>query len=1009
MMAENNQAYFDEDLEERLNFFVEEFESARERLPDADVADFMPPDGDKYYLAVGAELLRVDLQFGWDQGTPLSLSDYQLRFPRILGDRDNRSDLAFEEYRMRRIAGEQVDPSEYATVYQINTNGWPQDSDSTVRIRSQHDPTVYNGSAMSPQTLPYASERFADFDLLCELGTGAFSRAFLAEQSGLANRPVVLKITSAKNSEAQQLAKLQHTNIVPIHSVHEKEDSYAICMPYFGPCTLNDAILAVRREKIIPKDGSFLADVVVARQLEINRTLAGKRKRTTTQPSLSLKSQSFQSQSYVNACVMICRQMTEGLRHAHQQGVAHRDLKPANVLLANHGPVMLLDFNLSDDTDSGVGQSYLGGTLPYAAPEHLQSILTGERLGKETDLYSVGVILHELLTGRLPFPARTGTEELAIREMIADRKVETISVRSHNPDVSPGVDAIVQRLLAPNVTDRYQDASQVCEDLQRHLDDQPLRFAPNTSIRERVQKWARRHPRLSSTAMIGTIASVVAITLAVSGFFQWRNARDAELAAFVRQIERALPQIRAYTSVPGVDQPLVDRGLSIATNAVEPLQRWSLTLENDGDEFTEVARLMAARNIGNTQVLSECLFLMANAHLLTAQNDAHARASSLDTAELLNRRAADLEIEGNQAAIARQAVHIKRLQNRNSTVLDVGIENGHGILDALSLIRERKFKEAIPLLETFRGEEPFDLSHWFLLGNCYAACERFSEADGCFTTCAIMWSESHLAFFQRGLCRLKMEQHSAAEDDFTRALERDPHLIAALINRSIARREQEEYQLARDDLDQAIKLNSPQTRIYFMRSELRKLLGDKEGARDDYQIGMETLPTDEQSYIRRAMSLIRRSPDLAIEDLNAAIAINPRSYTAHRNLAFVYGERLEQPKDAIAILDRMTAWSPRPHEEIMSIAVMYSRLGDRDSAIAHSEQALQITRAPKTVFQAACVYANTARTNPSDKEQAIVLLAEAIESDANWKNVAAQDSDFDEIRHEDGFTALINQ
>lgn len=1010
MTTENNQIYFDEDLEERLNFFVEEFESARERLPSADVADFMPPDGDKYYLAVGAELLRVDLQFSWDRGSPNSLGDYQRRFPRIMSDRGNRADLAFEEYRMRRIAGEHVDPLEYENTYQISTIDWPKTNDSTVRVRSQFAPTVHTGSTRQVDVHPEAGDRFADFELLCELGTGAFSRAFLAEQPGLANRSVVLKVTPTKNSEAQQLARLQHANIVPIHSAHDQANSFAICMPFFGPCTLNDVLQQLRQETSLPKDGGFFADVVIQRQLAINRALTSSGKSAGPQSDLSVKLQAFQLKSYVDASVMICRQIAEGLRHAHEQGIAHRDLKPANILLANHGPVMLLDFNLSDDNNGDVDQSYIGGTLPYAAPEHLQSLISGERLAKETDLYSVGVLLYELLTGRLPFPARTGTEELAIREMIADRNSAPAAIRSHNSDVPTGVEAIVQRLLSPTVADRYQDASHLCEDLQRHLDNRPLRFAKNTSFVERLQKWAKRHPRLSSTAVVGSLASALTLFLAAGVFFQWRTVRDAELTSIVREIERTLPQIRAYTTVPGADQRLVDRGLELASQAIEPLKRWSITPDDDGDEFAEVAHLMASRNIGNVDSLSECLFLMANAHLSIVQRDTKAIAGSLEIAALLNRQAADLGSGQNKNSIEQQASQINRLRTHgvlDIDPMDAGV--GKGLLDAVLLIRERRFEEAIPLLERLRDQEPFDLSQWFLLGNCYAACERYSEADGCFTTCTVMWSESHLAFFQRGLCRLKMDQYAAAEDDFTRALDRDANLVAALINRSISRREQEKYELALQDLNLAVELQAPQTRIYFMRSELRKLLGDTEGARADYQIGMESPPSDEQSYIRRAMSLIRRKPELAIQDLRAAIELNPRSYTAHRNLAFVYGERLKQPKEAIEVLDVMSPWSPRPHEELMSIAVMYSRLDDRESAILHCEHALEITRAPKTVFQASCVYANTARTEPADMQRALALLAEAIESDAKWKEVAAKDSDFDGIRSEQRFAELVSQ
>lgn len=1019
MTSKINQLTFDEGLEERLNFFVEEFESARERHPKVDVAEFLPSEDDKHYAVIGAELLRVDLQVRWERGNPLSLPEYERRFGQILTNRDHFSDLAFEDYRMRRIAGQQIQPADYHTRYGIDTNGWPRLGDSTVRVQSQAAPTIYNrrtdGRVDTSQVVPQTGDRFLDFDLLCELGTGAFSRVFLAEQSDLANRHVVLKITPAKSSEAQQLARLQHANIVPIHSVHCQSESFAICMPYFGPCTLNDALQQSRREESLPKSGDFFAKVIQSKQAAMNRAIAhvnGKnRTRYVERPAVSRsRVEFFQSTSYVHACVAICRQIAEGLRHAHKQGIAHRDLKPANVLLASDGTVMLLDFNLSDELESENALSFVGGTLPYAAPEHLQSILSGERAGHQSDLYSMGVVLYELLTGHLPFPARTGSEELAIREMISDRRTASISVRETNSSVPRDIESIVRHLLEPDIEQRYQNADQICDDLQRHLDNRPLRFAADHSIPERIRKWARRHPRLSSSAVIGTAAIVMLIFLSAVGFLQWRRARDAELASAIGRLERRLPEIRAYTTIPGSDLSLIDRGLAIANESLIPFDRWRRPTAGGNEDFAQVARFLQQRDIGASDRLGECLYLIANAHLLKASSnfDQESRSKLLDKAARFNQQAAALTVDALQMAVADQAADIQRIRSHDNVVASVRRATGGGMLDAITLIRNRRAKEAIPLLEGLRDEEPFDLSRWFLLGNCYAACERYSEAEACFTTCAVMWSDLPLGFFQRGLCRLKMDRFPEAEGDFSEAFRRNPNLVSALINRSIARREQKKYRPACDDLDQALELDAPQTRIYFMRAELRKILGDDAGAKADYQVGMQTEPADEQSFIRRAMAFIRRNPGQAIDDLKAAAAINPRSYAAYRNLAYIYGERLNRPKDAIEILNGMEAWSPAPQEEIISRAVMYARMDDRNAAVRNAEKALQLTRAPKTVFQAACVYANTSRTNPADRAVAMALLAEAIGGDANWKKVAATDADLDPLREHDDFAALIH-
>ena len=152
----------------------------------------------------------------------------------------------------------------------------------------------------------------------------------------------------------------------------------------------------------------------------------------------------------------------------------------------------------------------IGGTLAYMAPEHLEAFRDGKQaVDARSDVYAIGVILHELLTGTLPFPIRRGPVDAVLSPMIADRRDARLDVRAANPAVSPAVASIVRHCLEPDPSRRYQGALELQEDLERQLADLPLRHAPEPSARERLGKWSRRHPRLTSSTTVGLIAAAL--------------------------------------------------------------------------------------------------------------------------------------------------------------------------------------------------------------------------------------------------------------------------------------------------------------------------------------------------------------------------------------------------------------------------------------------------------------------------------------------------------------------
>src|SRR5262249_39219651 len=112
--------------------------------------------------------------------------------------------------------------------------------------------------------------------------------------------------------------------------------------------------------------------------------------------------------------------------------------------------------------------------------------------------------------------------------LIADRKQGPPSLRKWNPEVSPGVEAIIHKCLAPAPADRYQTAKQFCEDVERQLASRPLRYAKERSLRERMRKWVRRHPRLTSSGSVAVVAAVLLLGLGAAFAYSWDRGKDLQ-------------------------------------------------------------------------------------------------------------------------------------------------------------------------------------------------------------------------------------------------------------------------------------------------------------------------------------------------------------------------------------------------------------------------------------------------------------------------------------------------
>jgi serine/threonine protein kinase len=166
----------------------------------------------------------------------------------------------------------------------------------------------------------------------------------------------------------------------------------------------------------------------------------------------------------------------------------HRDLKPANVLVADDGRPVLLDFSLA----AAGGSPQPGGTLPYMAPEALAAFLgRPQSVDARSDLYSLGVILFQLLTARLPFAPPRDTTPVGLAAALQERYGPPPEVRPHNPAVTPAAEAVVRRLLEPDPARRYPGARQLQKELARCL-RRPPQLPLARRVRGRFAVWLRR-------------------------------------------------------------------------------------------------------------------------------------------------------------------------------------------------------------------------------------------------------------------------------------------------------------------------------------------------------------------------------------------------------------------------------------------------------------------------------------------------------------------------------------
>jgi serine/threonine protein kinase len=473
-----------EQVSERVDALIAAWESPQ-RPPV--LSEFLPAKPLEMRRLVLTELIKVDLEYRWRQyNLPKSIEEYLAEFPE-LADRDKvPCDLIYEEYHIRRQSPEPPNPEEYLRRFPAQAEPLGR----MLNIQGDQTTTLAVGRRRPPNEI---GNQIDDFDVLLRLGEGAFAAVYLARQRSM-QRLVALKVSRDHGSESVTLAQLDHPNIVRVYDqrVLPAEHLRLMYMQHIPGGTLQDVIHVARGSPRATWNGKTMlaaVDAALAKHGDSPPEGSGLRRR-------------LGSASWAEVVCYIGGRLAFALGYAHRRGVLHRDVKPANVLLSAEGTPKLADFNVSFSSklDGATPAAYFGGSLAYMSPEQLEASNPDhprqpDELDGRSDIYSLAVMLWEMLAGTRPF----GDEKVAANmadtlKQLAERRrtgVPQAAIAALPPDLPEGLADVLLACLAPNPTDRPATGAEVSRQLELCLQPHVQRLIrPRAgSFREKLRKY----------------------------------------------------------------------------------------------------------------------------------------------------------------------------------------------------------------------------------------------------------------------------------------------------------------------------------------------------------------------------------------------------------------------------------------------------------------------------------------------------------------------------------------
>jgi len=716
-----------------------------------------------------------------------------------------------------------------------------------------------------------------DHEILDVLGRGGMGVVYKARQVAL-NRIVALKmILSGQHAspedkmrfriEAEASARLQHPNIVQVYGVGERDGHAYFSLEFVDGGTLQERLKKGRLN---------------------NREAAE-----------------------------VMKTMAEAVHFAHQRGIIHRDLKPANIMFTKDGVPKLTDFGLAksigEQDQARTGADAVLGTPSYMSPEQAGG-KTAE-VGAAADIYALGVILYELLTGQVPFRGETLMDTLLMVQNQEPRPPIQL-----NPKVARDLQTICLKCLEKKPEKRYASAEAMAQELGRYLNGEPILARP-ISTSERAYKWAKRHP-MAVVLMTVCVAAIVGVV----GVILWSNAdlqqrmeeyRRAALRAEAEKLlaeadeafrredyPQALARVLAFKGQTAQEadlyedlRPRAEDLLAKTKPRVDNLQAFQAARQNYEqfkkqydevffyqtlftgaqsaedmkkiqDNAEEALAKFGVSAAGDGKPRVDATFFSAEETaeitggcyelLLALAENAARRQAPQEALQILD-RAAKIGPD-TKAWHLRRARYLLQAGDRAAADKERQVALAHKAVLALDhfLVGEEYYLRDQPLQAVAELEKALQIQPDLFWAQYYVAISelrlhRFAQAKTAMAACLGRRPDFHWIYLVRGFANAEQDDFTAAESDFRRV----------------------EQTLA-DKPDELLQYG-----FYVYRSVLRIRQGEKDSARYDD----------------------------AVADLRQAIALRPKQYQAYVNLAQAY-EKQHKLAEAVAEMDRAIQLEP---------------------------------------------------------------------------------------------------
>jgi len=748
--------------------------------------------------------------------------------------------------------------------------------------RAQESDGQVSGGGATLELTAEAEGRYRFLDMLGQGGIGVVLRAF----DGHVGREVAVKELrpekAAKSGvahhrfvdEARITAQLEHPGIVPVYEVGRRADGTV----YYTMRCLRGVTLA-----------EAMADTGLDDRLRLIPRLIG-----------------------------VC----QAIAYAHSHGVIHRDLKPANVMLGDFGETLVLDWGLAKQRrDEGVTtilgaapasasqrvgametmQGQVLGTPAYMAPEQARGDVAA--MGPGTDVYALGAILYELLTGRPPFLGPTAWD--IVRQQ---REVDPVAPAEREPGCPGELAAIAMRALHKEPERRYPDARAMVADLEA-FEAGGLVAAHTYGTAELARRWLRRHWL--------KVAAITALIAAVAGAWFYRGWQDelrdraneeARAAEVMRHVERIIERARTPHD-PGWYDASAYKLIALKEADVE---RRLIAAVGDADP---TVRRLAARALGGMGSVAAVDALVGRL-----------APGVEDDEDLVVEIIRALGVIGDPRAD--KAVYQARRSRKQWGYVWQNTAVAY---------------EMIPPPE-IPADKRDDANAWVDRGVALVEKKRMDEALKVYARAIELDPKLARARTNRGLAHRRMGRYRAAVADHTAALRVHPGFPWALINRGVAYRVQGRYELARADLQAVIDLDDKLLATAWRGLAIvARIRGRYDEARAALDRALDRQPRSTSSLKAFAALAIQGDGRLAeaMGWLNRALEIDPTYVAGLLQRAVVHLARGEL-QDARADLDRAVAALPSADHVLTLRAILRLRQGLRSAARADFDRQLEL-------------------------------------------------------------------